>query len=151
MLYLLWFSCEPREPIFLLAFGPRDAFSSQMLPWSSLLQPLPPEDPQSGSLLLQYEPEEPRAIPSNGKLRQEVTRFQAWVPKEIVLKQANKVSLKLLGGSLMSTMYSSNPSVIVCWSEGSRLHLAVFRRKTLYESDLWGPLSGIPTRVFRVK
>lgn len=66
MPYLLLFTCEPREHTFLLAFGPRDAFSLQMLSWPSVLQPLPPDDPQSSSLLLQYEPEEPSAIPSNG-------------------------------------------------------------------------------------
>lgn len=56
----------------------------------------------------------PVQYPAMGRLRREVARFQAWVPK-IVLKQANKVRLKLLGGSLLSIIYASIPSVIVCW------------------------------------
>lgn len=151
MPYLFLFSCEPREPISLLAFGPRDVFSLQMLPWSSLLQPLPPEDPQSSSLLLQYEPEEPSAIPSNGRPRQEVTRFQAWIPKENCLKTSKQSEPEAVRRESYEHYLHIHPFCHSLLVRRESPHLPVHRRKTLYESDLWGSLSGIPTRVSRIK
>lgn len=73
---LLLFSCEPREPIFLLAFEPRVALSLHSL-WQHL-QPLPPENPRSGSLLLQHEKGEPSAMVWMGKADTGEAEARGW-------------------------------------------------------------------------